>query len=116
MTETSLLRALLVHASALGMRVFRNQVGRYRLADGRWLTSGLCVGSSDLIGWTPVVITPAMVGRTVAVFTAFETKVGRNTTTVEQGAFLSVVHEAGGIAAVVRRLADVDAVVERFRA
>ncbi len=32
------------------------------------------VGASDLNGWTPVVITPDMVGHTVAVFTAIETK------------------------------------------
>ena len=111
MTETSLVRQLLLHSSTLGARLFRNNVGRLRTADGRYVQYGLCVGSSDVIGWTPVMVTPEMVGRTLAVFTAFECKVGRNTTTVEQGAFLSVVKHAGGIAAVVRRLADADAAV-----
>lgn len=35
------------------------------------------VGASDLNGWTPVVITPEMVGHTVAVFTAIETKASK---------------------------------------
>ena len=80
------------------------------------MTYGLCVGSSDVIGWTRVVVTQAMVGRTLAVFTAFECKVGRNVTTVEQGAFLAAVKAQGGIAAVVRRVEDADAAVEAFRA
>ncbi len=109
MTETSLVRELLLHAQ--GGRLFRNNVGRLRTADGRWVQYGLCVGSADVIGWTSVVIGPEHVGRTLAVFTAFECKVGRNTTTTEQGAFLSTVHAHGGIAAVVRRLADADAAV-----
>ena len=111
MTETTLLRRLLVHGSTLGMRLFRNNVGRAQLADGRYLQYGLCVGSSDVIGWTPVVIGPEHIGRTLALFTAFECKIGRNVTTVEQGAFLNVVRTSGGIAAVVRRLADADAAV-----
>lgn len=111
MTETTLVRELLLHAGTLGARWFRNNVGTLRDARGGYVRYGLCVGSSDVVGFTPVVVTPEMVGRTLAVFTAFECKVGRNTTTVEQGAFLSVVKAAGGIAAVVRRLADADAAV-----
>lgn len=111
MTETTLVRELLLHGSASGARLYRNNVGRLRTQDGRWVQYGLCVGSSDVVGWTPVVVTPEMVGRTLAVFTAFECKVGRNTTTTEQGAFLNVVRTSGGIAAVVRRLADAEAAV-----
>ena len=111
MSETTLVRSLLLHASEHGARWFRNNVGTLRDAKGSYVRYGLCVGSSDIIGWTPVVIGPEHVGRTLAVFTAFECKVGRNTTTTEQGAFLSTVHAHGGIAAVVRRLADADAAV-----
>lgn len=109
MSESSLLRAILIRASALGMRLFRNQVGKYQLPDGRWITSGLCVGSSDLIGWTPVVITQAMVGRTIAVFTAIETKAAKKHPTKEQEQFLSVVASAGGLASVARTIEDVEA-------
>jgi hypothetical protein len=55
-------------------RVFRNQVGAYKLADGRYISSGLCPGSHDYIGWQSVKITPAMVGATIAVFTSIEFK------------------------------------------
>lgn len=57
-----------------------------------------------------------MVGRTLAIFTAYECKVGKRTTTTEQGAFLSTVHGHGGIAAVVRSLEDASIAIARFRA
>lgn len=109
--ETPLVRDLILHGGQLGARLFRNNVGRWRTDDGRWVAYGLCVGSSDVIGWTSVVVTPEMVGRTLAVFTAFECKVGRRVTTTEQGAFLSAVKAQGGIAAVVRQLADAEIAV-----
>lgn len=114
MTETALVRRLLLRASELGQRLFRNQVGQYRLAlpsckrcqqEGRIIRSGLCVGSSDLIGWAPVVITPEMVGQTVAVFTAVEAKC-RAVATSEQIAFLNAVHAAGGRAILARSESD----------
>lgn len=114
MTETTLVRQLLTHATTFGARWFRNNVGKLQDQRGTWVAYGLCVGSSDVIGWTPVVITPAMVGRTVAVFTAFECKVGQRVTTVEQGAFLAAVRAQGGIAAVVRSLADADVAVRHY--
>lgn len=110
-TETALVRSLLSHGTTLGARLFRNNVGLLRDAQGTYVHYGLCIGSSDVIGWTPVVIGPEHVGRTLAVFTAFECKVGRNTTTVEQGDFIAAVKAQGGIAAVVRRLSDAEAAV-----
>ena len=111
MSESRLVREVLLHGSTLGSRLFRNNVGRLKDDRGRYVAYGLCVGSSDIIGWTPVTIGPEHVGRTLAVFTAFECKVGRNVTTTEQGAFLAAVRQQGGIAAVVRRLEDADAAV-----
>lgn len=110
-TESPLMRRVLLHASRLGMRLFRNQVGVYQLKDGRWLRSGLCVGSSDLIGWTPVVVTQEMVGKTVAVFTACETKAGRKQATDEQRQFIDTVTLSGGLAVVIRAEADVDTLI-----
>ena len=124
MTETTLVRQLLAHATSVGGRWFREQVGRYRLAlpdcarcqqQGRVLSSGWVVGASDVLGWTPVVVRPEDAGRTIAVLTALECKVGRNPTG-PQAAFLAAVQQQGGIAAVVRRLEDADAAVARFRA
>lgn len=114
MTETTLVHRLLRRSSALGMRLFRNNVGRLRV-DGRWIQYGLCVGSSDLIGWTPVVITPAHVGRTLLVFTAVEAKVGRNEATPEQVRFLGAVTLQGGIAVLARAESDLDDAVESAR-
>lgn len=111
-SEAALLRSLLLTTSRLGARLFRNQTGRYRLAqpdcprcqaDGRMIASGLCVGSPDLIGWVPVTITSDMVGRQLAVFVGLEVKRptgGR--VTKEQAAFVQALAQAGGVAAVVR--------------
>lgn len=84
------------------VRLFRNQVGVYELADGRTLRSGLCVGSSDLIGWVSRVIRPEDVGKRVAVFAAIEVKRAGKRPTPEQACFLETVTAAGGVAAVAR--------------
>lgn len=58
-------------------------------------------GTSDLIGWTPVLITQEMVGSTIGVFTAIETKKTKGGKTSEdQHNFIEQVHRAGGIAGV----------------
>lgn len=59
--------------------------------------------SSDLIGVTPVVITPEMVGSTVGVFTAIECKApgwrySGDDREIAQKRFLDKVLELGGIA------------------
>lgn len=64
------------------------------LRDARALHAGLCSGSSDLIGWTPVIYYP---GKPVALFTAIEVKSPRGRLTAEQRNFLDQVHAAGGI-------------------
>lgn len=96
-------------------RLFRNNVGTgwvglivekrgnsLVLRDPRPLHSGLCKGSSDLIGWTTVEITADMVGNKIAVFTAVEVKTGNVRITEEQKNFIDKVNEAGGIGEVIR--------------
>lgn len=115
MPEADITNPILTGATKLGARLFRQNTGlgwvgkifrktadRIILDNPRPLHAGLCKGSSDIIGWTPCVITPEMVGQTVAVFTAFEVKTNGVVTTKEQGAFVDAVRNAGGIAAVVR--------------
>jgi hypothetical protein len=99
--EANLMRRLMV---AVGKRatVFRNHVGAITDANGYTHRFGLCVGSSDLIGWTTRTITPDMVGQRVAVFTAIEVKTLTGRTTPAQEHFLETVHRAGGIAIVAR--------------
>lgn len=102
MNESELLKSVLYQSSRDGVVLFRNQVGKYRLEDGRYLSSGLCVGSSDLIGWTSIAITQEMVGKRIAVFTAIECKSEKGRASKEQDNFLKRVSDAGGIARLVR--------------
>ena len=50
----------------------------------------------DLIGWKQIVITPDMVGKTIAIFTALEVKYGSTRTTEEQQNFIDQVNKSGG--------------------
>jgi ribosomal protein S19 len=90
-------------------RLFRNNTGtgyqgkqatiggQKAILNPRLVNFGLCVGSSDLIGWTTVEITPEMIGQKVAIFTAVEVKKKGNKPTAVQLAFLKTVEEQGGI-------------------
>lgn len=97
-TEAGLMRRIQLEATRLGARLFRNNVGKLKDARGQWVAYGLCVGSSDLIGWKSITITPEMVGKRVAVFAANEVKIKNRKLTKEQETFLSVVRREGGIA------------------
>ena len=69
----------------------------FGLADGRPLK-----GAADLNGWTTVTITPDMVGRKVAVFTALEIKRPRGGKIgEEQRNYCDQVNYAGGISGIV---------------
>lgn len=73
-------------------------------------------GASDLIGWTPMVITPDMVGMRVAVFTAGEAKPAKGGTTSEdQERFIAQLRADGGIAGVVRTPTDVRGILHEWR-
>ena len=52
MKESDISREIQVALSLEGARVFRNNVGLFETKDGRAIRTGLCEGSSDLIGWT----------------------------------------------------------------
>lgn len=121
MSEADFMRRCLKRATEMGARLFRVNVGRawvgervdhqmrginippgwVVLKDARPFKAGV-PGMSDLIGWVPVEITPDMVGQTVAVYTAVETKAKRGRVTTEQAAFIAVVSGAGGRAGVAR--------------
>ena len=67
---------------------------------------GLQPGSSDLIGWRTVTITPDMVGQRIAVFTSIEVKTPTGRVKPEQQQWLDAVQAAGGIAGVARSVED----------
>lgn len=102
MKEKPILEAIMLSASKLEARLFRNNVGVLQDKRGQHVRYGLCTGSSDLIGWKEVTITPEMVGKKVAVFLAVEVKTGKLQATPEQVNFINAVTKAGGIAFVAR--------------
>jgi hypothetical protein len=104
MSETVIMRDIHLAISKIGARIFRNNVGVFKTAAGGRIRTGLCVGSSDLIGLTPRVITADMLGRQVAIFTAIEVKSAKGGLKKEQKAFLAMVKNAGGIAIVARNV------------
>lgn len=59
-------------------------------------------GMSDLIGWTTVEITPDMVGRKFAVYSAIEVKQKSGRIKPEQQIFIDNVRKHGGFAGVAR--------------
>ena len=109
MIETDIMRAIQVAASKSGNRLFRNNVavgwvghlankpkdGIVVLKNARALHAGLCVGSSDLIGFTRD-------GR----FLAIEVKTDTGRATQEQRQFIAIVREFGGYAGIARSVQD----------
>lgn len=78
-TEHDIQNKIVLSVQKAGSTMFRNNVGYAQKTDPNtgksyWIRFGLCEGSSDLIGITPVKITPGMIGKTVGVFTAIEVK------------------------------------------
>lgn len=96
MKETDIQQLCRMEASKHGAVVFRNNTGKLQDKTGRWVEFGLCVGSSDLIGWTKD-------GR----FLAIEIKrPGKNPTPPQQN-FIDAVRLGGGVAGVARCADDV---------
>jgi hypothetical protein len=75
------------------------------IRNGRPLHAGLCVGSSDLIGYRQV--------DGVAQFVALEVKTPTGRTTQQQEQFLNHINAAGGCASVVRSIDDAHSVLRR---
>lgn len=110
--ESILVADTRLHLSQGDVRLFRNNVGALQDKNGRWVTYGLCPGSSDLIGWRSVEITPAMVGQRVAIFTALEAKAPGERPSREQNAFLRAVQLHGGLAGDYRSLDEARAILQ----
>lgn len=94
-----------VALAAVGKITWIKQAGTCRVLPGdavvrnaRVLHAGLFKGSGDLIGWTEVVVTPEMVGKTVAIFTSVEAKDGTGKSSTEQRTWRDNVVKAGGFA------------------
>lgn len=90
------------------------EAGDVVIKNARPLRAGLCKGSSDIIGITPVFITQDMVGQTIGVFTAVEVKSKRGKATENQENFISVIRQHGGYAGVARSTDDIDEIIKRY--
>lgn len=97
MNETNLTHLIRARLSTLGHRVFRNNTGKLKDVQGRWVSFGLCVGSSDLIGWTRE-----------GIFLAIEIKTPSGRPTPDQLNFISAVKQAGGRAGIARSIKDAE--------
>ena len=121
--EGDLIREIQLICSHGDVRLFRNQVGEawqgttittpegILLKHPRRIQFGLAKGSSDLIGWKAVAITPDMVGQSLAVFVSVEVKTPRGSFQTGQRPWLNSVEEFGGISGVARSLADAQTIL-----
>ena len=107
MNEMNRLRAIMLGISTPGVRLFRNNVGALKDAEGRLIRYGVAnPGGSDLIGWRSITVTPDMVGQKLAVFLAIEVKGERTCVTDHQRNFITRVRADGGLAGVARTVDD----------
>lgn len=127
MLETNVLKTVQLFAARIAsLRLFRNNTGTAwtgnemtRLKNGDLLIKdprpvhfGLFKGSSDLIGWDTVTVTPEMVGTKVAIFTAIEVKTAKGRATDEQKHFIETVNLSGGKAGVARQGEDLNGILK----
>ena len=77
--------------SSLGVRLFRNNVGLFTTDTGSKIKTGLCNGSSDLVGFD-----------SKGKFIAIEVKTKTGKLSEDQSRFIDVVNSVGGIAYVAR--------------
>ena len=107
--ESELQNKIRLKLSKLGFKVFRNNTGAWKHPSGRWISYGLCEGSSDVIAFKKVKIKPSMIGKDIAIFCAIETKSPtKSKTTEKQKNFITVVRESGGFACIVRSENDLE--------
>lgn len=95
MKETNISQLVRLECSKLGAVMFRNNTGAMQTVDGRWVSFGLCKGSSDLIG--------IYKGK----FVAFEIKQVGKKPTQDQVSFIDIILKNGGIAGVLTSPDDV---------
>lgn len=120
MKESNIMKTVMLTLGKIpGVRIFRNNTGNAWIGksakittrkqiwvnpgdviieNGRFFHAGLCVGSSDLIGFKSVTVTQEMVGTKIAIFLAPEIKTGTGRSSDEQKAFVAMVNAHGGIA------------------
>lgn len=100
MKETNLVQKIRLECT--GAILFRQNTGKLQDKNGRWVEFGLCVGSSDIIGWHKET------GR----FVAIEVKIPGKTPTDTQLNFIKQVKKAGGLAGVAYSVEDAQKIID----
>ena len=100
MTEHDLQNLIRIELSKLGFTVFRANVGKFKMADGRWFDVGLPKGFSDLFAIKEGKIH------------FFEVKGKNGRVTPEQLNFIEQMKKKGCTAGVVHNLTDVRKILE----
>jgi len=104
--ETNIANEIRIEMAKKGASLFKNVRGLFYTRDKKRLVlAGLLAdGASDLIGFRRVIVTPEMVGKTVAVFVAIEVKTlnPKRYASQQQKDFIAAVIESGGLAGVAR--------------
>jgi len=126
--EQNIMKLTMLQVARLGAVIFRQNVGQtwtgskvvkvpggnIVLENPQPVRMGLCNGSSDLIGWRSIEITPEMVGNKIAVFLAIESKSEHGVVSKDQRKFIDRVIEDGGIAGIARKPEDADELFEAY--
>lgn len=114
MTEADIMRGIQRELSVGTNRLMRNNCGALLNRNGQLIRFGLGAGTSDLIGFASITITPEMVGKKVAVFIGAEVKLN-SAATEEQVRFLDMVERFGGIGVLARSPQDVRGAIGQWR-
>lgn len=127
MSEREIQTRIHLSVAEAGSTVFRQNVGLgwageivdrrgafLTLKNPRPLHAGLVKGSSDLIGWTPIVINSDLLGERLAVFTAIECKTSTGRATADQSRFIKNVLAAGGLSGIARNENEAREILRRW--
>lgn len=127
MREAAIQQRILLAVSRGMTRLFRMNVGQAWTGDAQRQRDGSMLirdprpfkagvkGMADLCGWTTIEVTPGMVGRKVAVYTAIEVKGDGGRVRPEQVQFVDAVRLAGGIAGVAYSVEEAQGIVDSYR-
>ncbi len=114
MTESTIQNEIRAALNTGDTRAWRNNIAKVNVR-GRWIDFGIPgKGGSDLIGFHSLRITPDMVGRKVAVFTAIECKSPNGKIKPEQQRFIDFVTASGGIAGVARSAEEARQIIKNY--
>lgn len=100
MTESTIQRNIKLYLTRQGFEVFRINVGKFKLNDGRWFSTGAPVGFSDLFA----------IKEGKAYF--FEVKTAKGKASREQLNFLDQMRKKGCMAEIVRSVEDVEKIIK----